>query len=97
LLFVPLLAQISHVAHKPTWDLMVAHGKELVETGFGRKTDGESSEELAKVAATICRNAIRVMLDLESGNLHEIKLDRVIASGESIPIPSTPIFCLILC
>nr|DBA07224.1 TPA_exp: desmethyl-4-deoxygadusol synthase [Phaffia brasiliana]DBA07227.1 TPA_exp: Desmethyl-4-deoxygadusol synthase [Phaffia brasiliana] len=77
------IVKISHVAHKPTWDRMVKYGPELVETAFGRNATGERAEELREVAGRICQDAIRVMLDLETGNLHEIKLDRVIASGHT--------------
>lgn len=79
------IVKISHVADKTTWDLLVKYGPDLVTTGFGRKNEGAAySDELKQAADTICRRAIKVMLDLESPNLHEIGLDRVIASGHSI-------------
>lgn len=79
------IVKISHVGHKPTWDLLVKYGPDLVKTGFGRKEEDASySQELKEVADVICRQAIKVMLDLESPNLHEIGLDRVIAAGHSI-------------
>jgi 3-dehydroquinate synthase len=77
------IMKISHCAEKPTWDLLVKYGPQLVKTGFGRKEDG-GSKELKDAADEICRRAILKMLQLESGNLHEIGLDRVIASGHGI-------------
>lgn len=76
------IMKISHCAEKPTWDLLVKYGPQLVKTGFGRKEG--SSPELKNAADEICRRAIWKMLQLESGNLHEIGLDRVIASGHGI-------------
>lgn len=79
------IVKISHVAEKPVWDLLVKYGPDLVSTGFGRKeSDKAYAEELRETADTICRRAIKCMLDLESPNLHEIGLDRVIASGHAI-------------
>ncbi|CAO1627244.1 unnamed protein product [Parajaminaea phylloscopi] len=79
------IVKISHVADKITWDLLVKYGPDLVKTGFGRKEkDAAYSQELKEAADTICRRAIKVMLDLESPNLHEIGLDRVIAAGHAI-------------
>lgn len=77
------LMKIAHCAEKPTWDLLVKYGPQLVRTGFGRKENGGSAE-LKNAADEICRRAILKMLQLESGNLHEIGLDRVIASGHGI-------------
>ncbi|UZJ51515.1 hypothetical protein CBS101457_000835 [Exobasidium rhododendri] len=77
------IMKISHCAEKPTWDLLVKYGPQLVKTGFGRKENG-GSKELKDAADEICRRAILKMLQLESGNLHEIGLDRVIASGHGI-------------
>ncbi|CAO1638220.1 unnamed protein product [Sympodiomycopsis kandeliae] len=79
------IVKISHVAHKPTWDLLVKYGPDLVTSGFGRKESNKAyAAELKEAADTICRSAIKVMLDLESPNLHEIGLDRVIASGHAV-------------
>jgi len=64
------IMKISHAAEKQTWDLLVKYGPQLVESGFGRKENG--SAELKEAADTICRRAIFKMLELESGNLHEV-------------------------
>lgn len=75
------LIKISSCAHKETYDLLEKHCEELIDTAFGR-ADGVS-EELKKIADTICRNGIYEMLKLETPNLHEIMLDRVIAYGHT--------------
>lgn len=87
------LMKIAHCAEKPTWDLLVKYGPQLVKTGFGRKANGGNAE-LKNAADDICRRAILKMLQLESGNLHEIGLDRVIASGHGI---SPTLECVSLC
>ncbi|EKM50499.1 uncharacterized protein PHACADRAFT_178237 [Phanerochaete carnosa HHB-10118-sp] len=76
------LMKISSCADKRTWDLLVENGETLIKTRFGR-ADG-ASPELKEIADEICWRGIKVMLDLESPNLHEIGLDRVIAFGHSI-------------
>lgn len=78
------LIKITHAADKPVWDLMVKYGKRLVETSFGRNAEGAEAAELRKAGDEICRRSIHKMLQLESGNLKEIGLDRVIASGHGI-------------
>lgn len=74
------LIKISSVGQKQVWDLLVKHGKELVETGYGFK---KGSDELRKAGDEICKRGIEVMLQLESPNLHELGLDRVIAFGHT--------------
>lgn len=75
------LIKISSVGDIRTWELLEKHGEALVETHFGR-ADG-ASEEVLEAAKEICQRGIRVMLELESPNLHEIGLDRVIAFGHT--------------
>jgi 3-dehydroquinate synthase len=74
------LVKIASVGEKKTWDLLVQHGPQLVETGFGFKQGGESVLEPGK---EICHRGIEIMLELESPNLHELGLDRVIAFGHT--------------
>lgn len=74
------LIKICTVSEKRIWDLLVKHGKELVETGYGFKND---NKELKAIGDDICKSGIEEMLRLESGNLHELMLDRVIAFGHS--------------
>jgi len=74
------LVKIASVGEKRVWDLLVKHGKELVETGFGYKEGGEAVKGPGK---EICHRGIEIMLELESPNLHELGLDRVIAFGHT--------------
>lgn len=75
------LIKISSCAHLNTFDLLDKYCEDLIDTGFGRSED--SSEELKKAADTINRDGIHEMLKLETPNLHEIGLDRVIAYGHT--------------
>ncbi|KAI8289202.1 Demethyl-4-deoxygadusol synthase, partial [Colletotrichum sp. SAR11_240] len=75
------LIKISTCAHLETFDLLDRFCEELISTGFGR-CDGSSSE-VRDAADRINRNGIHEMLKLETPNLHEIMLDRVIAYGHT--------------
>ncbi|KAH8085419.1 2-epi-5-epi-valiolone synthase [Cristinia sonorae] len=76
------LMKISSCADKRIWDLLVANGEQLIQTRFGRVDS--APPEMKKIADEICWRGIKTMLDLESPNLHEIGLDRVIAFGHSL-------------
>lgn len=75
------LIKISSCAHGDTFDLLDKYCEDFIGTGFGR-TEG-ASEELKKAADRVCRAGIYEMLKLETPNLHEIMLDRVIAYGHT--------------
>ena len=75
------LIKISTCAHLPTFELLEKYCEELIGTGFGR-ADG-APEEVRQAADTINRAGIHEMLKLETPNLHEIGLDRVIAYGHT--------------
>lgn len=75
------LIKISSCGHLPTFDLLDKYCEQLIETGFGR-TDG-ASNEVREAADKITRSGIYEMLVLETPNLHEIGLDRVIAYGHT--------------
>lgn len=75
------LVKISTCADLTTFDLLDKYCEQLISHRFGR-ADG-SSEELKTAADTINRRGIHVMLQLETPNLHEIGLDRVIAYGHT--------------
>jgi len=75
------LIKISTCAHLETFELLEKYCKELIATGFGR-TDGAPAEVRA-AADKITRFGIHEMLKLETPNLHEIGLDRVIAYGHT--------------
>jgi 3-dehydroquinate synthase len=89
------LVKIASVGDKAVWDLLVKHGKQLVETGFGYK---EGGKDVIAPGTEICHRGIETMLEvsryfsltlthhsfqLESPNLHELGLDRVIAFGHT--------------
>lgn len=75
------LIKISTCAHLETFELLEKHAKDIIQTGFGR-ADG-SSDEVRKASDKINWNGIYEMLKLETPNLHEIGLDRVIAYGHT--------------
>ncbi|KAK2053856.1 3-dehydroquinate synthase [Colletotrichum caudatum] len=75
------LIKISTCAHLETFDLLDRFCEELIKTGFGR-CDG-AAKEVREAADKINRNGIHEMLKLETPNLHEIMLDRVIAYGHT--------------
>lgn len=74
------LIKISVVDDAAIFDLLDEHGEELLTTRFGY-LDG--SPEVRQAARTITHDAILRMLELETPNLHEIDLDRVIAFGHT--------------
>lgn len=75
------LIKISTCAHLETFELLEKYCEEIISTGFGRK-DG-ASKEVRDAADKINRYGIHEMLKLETPNLHEIGLDRVIAYGHT--------------
>jgi 3-dehydroquinate synthase len=75
------LIKISTCDHLPTFDLLDKYCEQLIDTGFGR-TDG-APQEVREAADKINRAGIHQMLKLETPNLHEIGLDRVIAYGHT--------------
>ncbi|KAK0392897.1 hypothetical protein NLU13_2391 [Sarocladium strictum] len=88
------LIKISSCAHKDTFDLLDRYCEQLIGTAFGRKQGTEEDVRLA--ADRICRAGIHEMLKLETPNLHEIMLDRVIAYGHTWSplhelVPETPL------
>ncbi|KAI4865745.1 Dehydroquinate synthase-like protein [Hypoxylon rubiginosum] len=88
------LIKISSCSHLHVFDLLDNFCEQLIDTRFGR-ADG-SSNEIRKAADVINREGIYEMLKLESPNLHEIGLDRVIAYGHTWSpmhelIPETPL------
>ncbi|KAK0512719.1 hypothetical protein JMJ35_004736 [Cladonia borealis] len=88
------LIKISTCSHLDTFNLLDRYCEELIDTGFGR-TDG-ASQEVRDAADKINREGIHEMLKLETPNLHEIGLDRVIAYGHTWSpmhelVPETPL------
>lgn len=76
------LIKISTCAHLRTFDLLDQFCEQLISTGFGYKEG--SNPEVRRAADEINRAGIFKMLQLETPNLHEIGLDRVIAYGHSV-------------
>ena len=74
------LIKIAVVANKQVFELLEAHGQDLLRTRFGH-LDG--TPELVEAGNTITWQAIDTMLELEVPNLHELMLDRVIAYGHT--------------
>lgn len=74
------LIKIAVVGNAEIFDLLEAYGPDLLRTRFGHLG---GSEELRSAAHRLTYEAIATMLDLESPNLHEIDLDRVIAFGHT--------------
>ena len=75
------LIKISTCSHLDTFNLLDKYCEQLIDTGFGR-TDGAPLEVRA-AADKINNEGIHEMLKLETPNLHEIGLDRVIAYGHT--------------
>ncbi|MBF2066301.1 MAG: sedoheptulose 7-phosphate cyclase [Calothrix sp. C42_A2020_038] len=74
------LVKIAVVSNSEVFELLYEYGDELLHTHFGY-VDG--SEHLQKIAHKVNYEAIKTMLELETPNLHEIDLDRVIAYGHT--------------
>ncbi len=74
------LIKIAVVGNREIFELLEQHGPELLRTRFGH-LDG--TEELRDASHRLTYAAIATMLELESPNLHEIDLDRVIAFGHT--------------
>lgn len=75
------LIKISSCAHLSTFDLLDKHCESLISTAFGRSDDAQ--KEVLTAADIINKAGIYEMLKLETPNLHEIGLDRVIAYGHT--------------
>jgi 3-dehydroquinate synthetase len=74
------LIKIAVVGNAEIFELLEAHGPELLRTRFGH-LDG--SPALRAAGERVTHQAIATMLELEAPNLHEIDLDRVIAFGHT--------------
>lgn len=75
------LIKISTCADLRTFELLDRYCEQLIAMKFGR-AEG-SSKELLDAADEINRRGILRMLQLETPNLHELGLDRVIAYGHT--------------
>lgn len=74
------LVKIAVVSNAEVFELLYEYGEDLLRTHFGY-IDG--TPELKDVAHRLNYEAIKTMLELETPNLHELMLDRVIAYGHT--------------
>ncbi len=74
------LVKIAVVSNSEVFELLYEYGHDLLETHFGYVN---GSEHLQEIAHQVNYEAIKTMLELETPNLHEIDLDRVIAYGHT--------------
>ncbi|KZF19108.1 3-dehydroquinate synthase [Xylona heveae TC161] len=75
------LIKISTCSHLPTFELLDRFCEEIIQTKFGRANG--ASPAVREASDMINRDGIHEMLKLETPNLHEIGLDRVIAYGHT--------------
>jgi 3-dehydroquinate synthetase len=74
------LVKIAVVSNSEVFELLYEYGEELLKTHFGYVN---GTPELREVAHRLNYAAIKTMLELETPNLHELDLDRVIAYGHT--------------
>ena len=75
------LIKITSCTDIETFGILDKYCEQLIDTSFGR-ADGSPSE-VTEAAKKLCYDAIYQMLVLESPNLHELRLDRIIAYGHT--------------
>ncbi|MDX2228214.1 MAG: sedoheptulose 7-phosphate cyclase [Leptolyngbyaceae cyanobacterium bins.349] len=74
------LVKIAVVANAQVFDLLDRHGEDLLSTHFGY---GNDDARLQDIGQQVNYESIKTMLELETSNLHELMLDRVIAYGHT--------------
>jgi 3-dehydroquinate synthase len=74
------LVKIAVVANAEVFELLEWHGEALLTSHFGYANDDPSLQEIGQ---QVNYAAIKTMLELETPNLHELMLDRVIAYGHT--------------
>jgi 3-dehydroquinate synthase len=74
------LVKIAVVSNSEVFELLAEYGEELLNTHFGYI---DASEKIKQVAQEVTYKSIQTMLELETPNLHELDLDRVIAYGHT--------------
>ncbi|MFN6531331.1 sedoheptulose 7-phosphate cyclase [Nostoc sp. ChiSLP03a] len=74
------LVKIAVVSNLEVFELLYKYGEELLSTHFGHVN---ATPEIKEIAHKVNYEAIKTMLELETPNLHEIDLDRVIAYGHT--------------
>ncbi|TVP61485.1 MAG: sedoheptulose 7-phosphate cyclase [Nodularia sp. (in: Bacteria)] len=74
------LVKIAVVSNSQVFELLYEYGEQLLSTHFGQVN---ATPEIKEIAHTVNYEAIKTMLELETPNLHELDLDRVIAYGHT--------------
>ena len=74
------LVKIAVVSNAEVFELLYEYGEDLLRTHFGYI---DATPELKDVAHRLNYEAIKTMLELETPNLHELMLDRIIAYGHT--------------
>ncbi|PSN11218.1 3-dehydroquinate synthase [filamentous cyanobacterium CCT1] len=74
------LVKIAVVSNRQVFDLLDRYGEELLYTHFGY---GSNDASLQQIGHQVNYESIKTMLELETPNLHELMLDRVIAYGHT--------------
>lgn len=74
------LVKIAVVSNAEVFELLCKYGEDLLNTHFGYLG---GSTELKEAAHRVKYESIKTMLELETPNLHELDLDRVIAYGHT--------------
>lgn len=74
------LVKIAVVSNAEVFDLLERYGEDLLHTHFGYQNDDAFLQEIGH---QVNYESIKTMLELETPNLHELMLDRVIAYGHT--------------
>lgn len=74
------LVKIAVVSNAEVFDLLERYGEELLHSHFGYLTEDAFLQEMGQ---RVNYESIKTMLELETPNLHELMLDRVIAYGHT--------------
>ncbi|WP_414530386.1 sedoheptulose 7-phosphate cyclase [Nodularia chucula] len=74
------LVKIAVVSNSEVFELLYEYGEQLLNTHFGHVN---ATPEIKEIAHKVNYEAIKTMLELETPNLHELDLDRVIAYGHT--------------
>ncbi len=88
------LVKIAVVSNLEVFELLEEYGEDLLRTHFGY-IDG--TQQIKEVAHRVTYESIKTMLELETPNLRELDLDRVIAYGHTWSptlelAPAVPLF-----
>lgn len=74
------LVKIAVVANAEVFDLLEQYGSDLLYTHFGYSNQ---DDRLKEIGHRVNYESIKTMIELETPNLHELMLDRVIAYGHT--------------